>query len=238
MSRVGFLLDAGDVLIRPVNGSRWFPPPGFDDLLLEQSNSVDTALLDQALGVGGAFLDEVHAIPLSDERAERSVWVRYYEIVVETLGLTTGKHEVVTAATSAWENARHIEPYPWTVPVLSELQRQGIPVVVLSDAWPSLRRWFRELELDGYVRAMVISGEEGITKPDRRVFDKALGLLGLPPHDVTFVDDYAVNVRAAAGIGVNAFRLRHPGQPSIPDVPEIADLLEILGSSMLGPISR
>ena len=227
MSRVGVILDSGGVLIRPTGG-RWFPPPAFDDVLIEHRVTWQAALLDQALAAGGDYLDEVHPVPLADERAERAVWLRYYEIVLDRVGVTTGVGGLAEAITTRWESTISVEPYPWSVSVLVELEQRGFPVVVLSDAWPSLRRWYRELNLDRYIRAMVISGEEGMTKPDHRAFNKARKLLGSDVSEVVFVDDYPGHVRAAVDLGMRGLRLRHGDEEPAADVNEITDLKELL----------
>ncbi len=221
------ILDSGGVLIRPKSG-RWFPPPAFADVLTEQGVAWEPARLESALVDGGDYLDEVHPVPLADECCERAVWLRYFEIVLDRVGAATDVKEVAEAITARWESTMCVEPYPWTVPVLAELQERRIPVVVLSDAWPSLRRWYRELDLDRYVQAMVISAEEGFTKPDRRVFDKAVELLGSDVGRVVFVDDYPGHVRAALDLGIRAVRLRHSDEERARDVDEIADLTELL----------
>lgn len=130
------ILDSGGVLIRPTGG-RWFPPPAFHEVLTEHRVTWQLALLDQALTAGGDYLDEVHPVPLADERAERAVWLRYYEIVLDRVGVTTGGGRLAEAITTRWESTISVEPYPWTVSVLVGLEQRGIPVVVLSDAWPS-----------------------------------------------------------------------------------------------------
>ncbi len=177
---------------------------------------------------GGDYLDEVHPVPLVDESSERAVWDRYFEILLDRLGVAVDAKGLAEAIAARWESTMCVEPYPWTVPVLAELQERRIPVVVLSDAWPSLRRWYRQLDLDCYVHAMVISGEEGLTKPDRRVFDKAIELLGCDVGQVVFVDDYPGHVRAALDLGIRAVRLRHDDEERAPDVDEITDLAELL----------
>jgi putative hydrolase of the HAD superfamily len=221
------ILDSGGVLIRP-RGGRWFPPPAFHDVLTERGVTWQPALLDQALAAGGDYLDEVHPVPLADERAERPVWLRYYELVLDRVGVTTGAGDLAEAITTRWESTISVELYPWTVSVLAELEQRGIPVVVLSDAWPSLRRWYRELSLDRYIAAMVISGEEGVTKPDHRAFDKARELLGSDVSEVIFVDDYPGHVRGAVDLGMRGLRLRHGDEEPAADVHEITDLTELL----------
>lgn len=221
------IMDSGGVLLRPTTG-RCFPPPAFEQTLAERSVSWDAARLDLAVTVGGRFLDEVHPVPLADEAAERLVWLRYHQLVLEALGIDGDVGGLAEAITARWEAELCLEPYEWTVPVLRELHEEQVPVVVLSDAWPSLRRWYRELGLDRYVQAMVISGEEGITKPDPRVFHRALSLLEREACDVIFVDDWPEHVRAACQLGMRGLRLREVSEAPDESVEEITDLRGLL----------
>ena len=49
---------------------------------------------------------------------------------------------------------------------------------------------------------VVDSSEAGVRKPDPRIYEVLLDKLGRPAADVAFVDDLAVNVDAAAAIGI------------------------------------
>lgn len=227
MSSVGVILDSGDVLLRPVAG-RWFPPPAFEQILHDRGIIWDPVRLQVALTLGGQYLDDIHRVPLADEHAERAVWLRYYGIVLDALKLPDDSVGLAETITSAWEQQPGVEPCPWTRPVLAELDRRGVPVVVLSDAWPSLRRQYRDLGLARYVQAMVISGEEGVTKPDPRAFAKATALLGDSVESVYFVDDSEGHVKAAIRMGMRGFRLRPPNSQTGTQVPELSDLRELL----------
>ncbi|MEU6740818.1 HAD-IA family hydrolase [Streptosporangium sandarakinum] len=52
----------------------------------------------------------------------------------------------------------------------------------------------------------------GLAKPDPEIFEKVLHRLGAEPDEVTFFDDRAVNVEAAAAVGIHAVLYR-PGTP-------------------------
>ncbi|MFF3438357.1 HAD-IA family hydrolase [Streptosporangium sp. NPDC002721] len=54
----------------------------------------------------------------------------------------------------------------------------------------------------------------GLSKPDPAIFEEVLRHLGAVPGDVTFLDDRAVNVDAAAALGINA--LLYPEWPASP----------------------
>jgi len=92
-----------------------------------------------------------------------------------------------------------------TVAVLGELTAAGIPCYALSNMEPDTflvrRARFPFMEwFDGHV----ISGIEGVAKPDRRIFEILLQRYGLEPAATVFVDDVAGNVRAARALGIVA----------------------------------
>jgi len=99
------------------------------------------------------------------------------------------------------------------VGVLREVKAAGLRCLALSNMEPSTfatRRgrfafmdWF-----DGFV----ISGIEGVAKPDRRIFQILLRRYRLEPAATVFIDDSAANVDAASGLGLAAVRYRSAGQ--------------------------
>ncbi len=92
-----------------------------------------------------------------------------------------------------------------TVEVLTELRSTGICCFALSNMEADkfeLRRTRYEFfaALDGWV----ISGLEGVVKPDPRIFEILLSKYGLEPAATVLVDDLTANVAAAAKLGVVA----------------------------------
>ena len=53
---------------------------------------------------------------------------------------------------------------------------------------------------------MVISGDEGIVKPQREIYDLLRSRIGLPAEELCFVDDVEKNVNGARVAGWNAIR--------------------------------
>ncbi len=51
---------------------------------------------------------------------------------------------------------------------------------------------------------IIYSHEAGLAKPDRRIYQLACERLGLPPHEILFLDDYEPNVTAAREFGMQA----------------------------------
>jgi HAD superfamily hydrolase (TIGR01509 family) len=69
-----------------------------------------------------------------------------------------------------------------------------------ADAYPFLKTF----------DVAVISGHEGVAKPDRRIFEILTERTGCAPHELLFVDDSARNIEAARAFGIDAI-LYAPG---------------------------
>ena len=65
---------------------------------------------------------------------------------------------------------------------------------------------------DRLVDEMIISAEEGIVKPDERIYQIALDKLGVEPEETVFLDDLRVNVEAARQLGIKAVQFFNPSQ--------------------------
>ncbi|HZT65307.1 MAG TPA: HAD family phosphatase [Acidimicrobiales bacterium] len=102
-------------------------------------------------------------------------------------------------------------PIEGTVEVLRKVRARGVPCYALSN-WPLetfhlCRRRFGFLSLfDG----IVISGEEGVAKPDPEIFRRLIGRYGLRPEATVFVDDHPAHVETAAGLGFRTIRYEGP----------------------------
>jgi HAD superfamily hydrolase (TIGR01509 family) len=227
MHPTGVILDSGGVMIRPIGGD-WFSTASLEQVLAECGIAWERDRLTAALADGAAYLDAIHHMPLRDEAEERVVMARYHEIVLAGVGVTRDGDALAREIQSREDAREVVEPYEWTVEVLAGLQARSIPVVVLSNAWPSLRRLHRGLGLDRFVRAMVISAEEGAGKPDARVFHRALAALGLPPERTVFVDDWPGHVEAANRLRIRGIWLRHDPHDPTTGIETISDLREVL----------
>jgi epoxide hydrolase-like predicted phosphatase len=83
---------------------------------------------------------------------------------------------------------------------VAALKRAGIRTALLSNSWgPETydRRRFEEL-----FDALVISGEEGMRKPDPAIYALAAERIGLRYEQLVFVDDLPHNLEPAAQLGI------------------------------------
>jgi 2-haloacid dehalogenase len=113
------------------------------------------------------------------------------------------------------------------VGVLREVKAAGLRCLALSNMEPSAfatrRTRFAFMDLfDGFV----ISGIEGVAKPDRRIFQILLHRYRLEPAATVFIDDSPANVEAARGLGLTAVHYTSAGQ--------LRSQLRALGLTVLG----
>ena len=90
--------------------------------------------------------------------------------------------------------------------------RSGYRVGLLSNATTSARRFFTESGLAAHFDAITISGEEGVMKPDERIYRIALGRLRVEPIEAVFVDDFSENIVAARTLGMTGVHFADPQQ--------------------------
>ena len=91
--------------------------------------------------------------------------------------------------------------------------RPRYKTAVLSNAWRDMRTMLtQELKLNEAVDALIISAEEGVAKPDVRLYHLAAGRLGVPPTAAVLVDDFIENVAGARAAGMAAIHFREREQ--------------------------
>jgi 2-haloacid dehalogenase len=102
-------------------------------------------------------------------------------------------------------------PIEGTVAVLEELGSRGVRLLGLSnwssETYPIARERYPFLS---WFEAVVISGEIGVTKPDRRIFEYLIDRQGIEAARSVFVDDSPANVVAAASVGFVAIQFSGP----------------------------
>ena len=82
--------------------------------------------------------------------------------------------------------------------------RSRFKTALLSNFPASLRDLLTQLSLTDAFDAITISGEEGIVKPDARIYQLAAQRSGLPTNECLFVDDFVENVKGACAAGMQA----------------------------------
>jgi putative hydrolase of the HAD superfamily len=118
-------------------------------------------------------------------------------------------------------------PYPDVLPALEALRSAGHRLLIVSNWDCSLPEWLGPAGLLDHVEAVVSSGEVGVAKPDRGIFERALELAGAAPGDAVHVGDSMDNdVAGARAAGLRAILVQRDG--AAPDgVEAVSSLAEL-----------
>ncbi len=103
-----------------------------------------------------------------------------------------------------------LSPEPLLIEAVRRLRGAGFRTCLLSNSW-GFDFYDRELFPELF-DAVVLSGEVGIRKPDREIFDLARDRIGLDSADCVFVDDLPWNCSAAEELGFRAIRHREAAE--------------------------
>jgi 2-haloacid dehalogenase/putative hydrolase of the HAD superfamily len=102
-------------------------------------------------------------------------------------------------------------PIPETEAAIEALHGAGIPQYVLSNmSHETFAGTFAMSPAFRRIADQVISGREGVIKPDPAIFRLACERFGLAPQDVLFVDDGAHNIEAARALGFHVHHFTDP----------------------------
>lgn len=100
-----------------------------------------------------------------------------------------------------------------SVAILEELRAQPLSLIALSN-------WGRDtfamsephLPFLRHFDALVISGREGVVKPDAAIFELLCRRHDVEPTTAVFIDDSAANIAAAAALGFRTVHFTDPDQ--------------------------
>lgn len=99
-----------------------------------------------------------------------------------------------------------------SVAILDELAATGVALYAITNF--SAEKWAETLPRFPFLatafRDTVVSGREGVVKPDARIFRLLLERNRLAPEACVFIDDNAANVAAAAALGIDAILFATP----------------------------
>lgn len=101
----------------------------------------------------------------------------------------------------------HVALFPDAIPTIQALKEQGYLLGVVSNGPSVLQN--KKLDTAGIrdlFDVVAVSGDYGIHKPDRRLFDLAAQKLNVPNEACLFVGDHPVNdIKGALGAGMQAY---------------------------------
>ena len=130
----------------------------------------------------------------------------------------------------------HCVPFAGLRDMLAELKHRSFRLGIITNGPGGLQlSSIRALGIEPYFDVVLVSGIEGVSKPDPRIFIKALEALEVEPHEAVYVGDHPANdVEAAKAVGMASVWKRDPQYEAanadyvIDDLGELPKVLERL----------
>ena len=131
------------------------------------------------------------------------------EAIAERCARFPEQAALIQAFRAQW-HAMIAGPVPGSLELLAALRARGVPLYAITGhavdtfeesipRFPFLREAFRDV---------VVSGREGVTKPDPAIYRLLLDRNGLDAARCLFIDDSLANVRGAEAVGMVAHHFR------------------------------
>ncbi len=222
--------DAGETLVHPA--------PSFPELfaqIVTREGHPRTA--DQMVDGLSMVSDEFARAAVEEELwtthpdRSRRFWMGVYERFLTVLDITDadGLTDTLYGEFTAIEN---YEAFDDVRPTLEHLRGAGYLLGVISNFEPWLEELLARLRLDVFLPVRVISGIEGVEKPDPSIFRLALERSGLAARDVVYVGDIPdFDITPTAALGMFPVlidrRERHPDHMGA-RVTDLRDLVAVL----------
>lgn len=177
-------------------------------------------------------------------------WLGYLRTYVEECGVSTDRAEEAHRHLDSEfaDAALWIDPVPGSREGLQALADAGVRLGIVSNADGMMGPRLAQLELCQVgpglgvdIECVVDSGNVGVMKPDPRIFEAAVDLLGLDAGQVWYVGDMpAIDVVGARRAGIRPFLMDPLGLHLDADydrTPSLTALAELIVAASTGPRS-
>jgi HAD superfamily hydrolase (TIGR01509 family) len=126
---------------------------------------------------------------------------------------------------------QYVQALPGVKEVLNGLDASGVPYAILTNGWNPLQQ--RKADCIGFSKAVFVSDDLGVRKPNVQAFNVLRSYLALPPERIWYVgDDPKLDVLGALGAGMRAIWVNREDQKFPTDIPAptaiITDIRDIL----------
>ncbi len=220
------LFDVGETLVHPA--------PSFPELFSTvvasegRARSPD-AVIDASRTVFHRFSEAARDVELWTTSPERSArfWKSVYERMLGELDIPDDGH-IADVLYATFTDSSNYELFDDVVPTLDELEAAGLALAIVSNFEAWLEDLLGTLGVRDRFGVRVISGREGVEKPDLRIFELALERLSLDPADAMYVgDNPEFDVAPASTLGMTPVLIDRRDRFPDTDTTRITDLREL-----------
>ncbi|MCA1833112.1 MAG: HAD family hydrolase [Actinomycetota bacterium] len=219
------IFDAGETLLHP--------HPSFLELIAEfireRGHEIDASRVLAAEASLAEILTKMfadHALWSTSPERSRSFWASLYARFTDELGLDDD--DLPDYLYDKFRDPKHYALFEDALPAISALKHAGYKIGVLSNFEAWLEGLLTSLEVLPLLDALVVSGVEGIEKPDPKIFTLALDRIGARPERAVYVgDSVTFDVEPASAVGMRAFLIDRRKRFRGDEHPVIRSLIEL-----------
>lgn len=190
---------------------------------------VGTADLDRAEARTRFQLDDAELIRSSNDDQR---WNLYFQTIFGHCGITDAAlvESVLVDLRKIHKTSNLWEVVPPDVPEALKSLKGRYRMSVISNANGTVREKLRRVGLLDFFETVIDSGEEGVEKPDPRIFHAAVKRTGAAMERSLYIGDmYHIDVAGARAAGMDVVLLDPAGLHHDKPVRRIAGLLELSG---------
>lgn len=135
------------------------------------------------------------------------------------------KHDLI----EVWEEQINCTRlYPETLEVLQNLKENKVKLALITNSTPITKESMQKISIERYFDCIFYSYIEGVRKPDKRLFQKALEKLRIRPEELLVIGDQLTTDKTGAdSIGANFILLDRENKTNYKD--RIRNLKELIG---------
>lgn len=187
MTRTHVVFDIGGVLVDWQPHLAWADRFGSVEAARAFVERTNFRALNARADAGASFADLAKEVPNPDDRANFADYVALYSNTVRN------------AISGTWA-------------LLDRLKAAGTPVHAITnwsaETWPEGLK--AQPRLGDVFETLVVSGQEGIIKPDPRIFALFCDRASVTPESCIFIDDSPANAKGACEVGMDGIHFTTP----------------------------
>lgn len=197
--------DAGDTLLAPHPSHHEL----FAAVLAEHGKRVPAETVQETFAsMGPTFVSVMDRMAIkawsTSKEASLEFWGRIYAEALQRLGIPDPRARIFRALYDKYTQYESYRLFPECVPTLTAVREAGLVVGLISNFEEWLEGMLIEMEVADLFDLMVISGKEGVEKPDPAIFHLALERSGIAPAEALYVGDHPkLDVEASRAVGMS-----------------------------------
>lgn len=197
--------DAGETLVHPHPSF----PELFARVVREEGHALDTARVQEVVSASSAYFTELFRSEegrlwsTSPERS-RTMWDGVYRYFLGAVGVPEDHHDpLIEALYERFTDLRSYRLHADARPALDRIREARLILGLISNFEAWLEKLLEHLEVSSLFDVTVISGVEGVEKPDPEIFRIALARADVAAEQTVYVGDHPLfDVEASREVGM------------------------------------